>query len=93
MHTTKSKKDVVKKLKRYEDELSVFNLKYDSFPHIHNILKDIDPPYEIALIMEYLNAVMTERSANYWHSTPQPVTAYLSNRFNSLIKDLEGDGY
>ncbi len=77
----------------WEQSLSTYNLKYHDFPPMKKILTNIGVPYEEKLVKEFLNAVMSQRAAQYWYATPCPVPPQLNLRIKGLIMDLRGDGY
>ncbi len=87
------KHDVVNKLIMWHDTLSAYNLDLDEFPSLAHVLNDINCPYEKQLVRDYFDAVISQRSAEYWKATPVPIPENLKNRMQGLVMDLEGDGY
>ncbi len=84
---------VVSKLVSWLDVLASWNLEQEKFPHIHNILKDINPPHDVALVREYFNTVMAKRAAEYCKTTPQSLSQDLEDRMTGLVADLRSEGY
>ncbi len=80
-------------IREWEDSLSTYNLDYDNFPSIKSILVNIGVPYEEKLVKEFLDAVMSQRAAQYWNARPCPIPPQLNLRIQGLIMDLRRDGY